>query len=158
MINNKSAEQWFAEYSSSHQHPINKAIHWFCVPGIFLVIVGLLWAIPVPAWMAVGEWSNWATLSAIAVVVFYWLLSARLAIGLTLFTLACLMIVDWYEALQFAPLWASSLVLFVLLWIGQFIGHYIEGKKPSFFQDIQFLLIGPAWLMGFVYRRLGLKY
>ena len=43
-------------------------------------------------------------------------------------------------------------MVFVLAWIGQFIGHLIEGKRPSFFKDLQFLLIGPAWLMAFVYR------
>lgn len=159
MVNNKSVDQWFAEYGASHQNPINKAIHWCCVPGIFLVIVGLIWALPVPEVMrSMGSWLNWATLIAIPVVIFYWILSARLAIGLTLFTLSCLALVSWYDSLPLAPLRATSLVLFVLLWIGQFIGHHIEGKKPSFFQDVQFLLIGPAWLMGFIYRRLGLSY
>ena len=56
------------------------------------------------------------------------------------------------------PLWQVALVLFVLAWIGQFIGHKVEGKKPSFFKDLQFLLIGPAWLMSFVYRAAGLRY
>jgi uncharacterized membrane protein YGL010W len=56
------------------------------------------------------------------------------------------------------PLWQIAAVLFVLAWIGQFIGHKIEGKKPSFFKDLQFLLIGPAWLMSFVYRSAGLPY
>jgi len=46
----------------------------------------------------------------------------------------------------------------VLAWIGQFIGHMIEGKRPSFFQDLQFLMIGPMWLLSFVYQRLGLRY
>lgn len=159
MVNNKSVDQWFDEYASSHQHPINKAIHWVCVPGIFLVMVGLIWALPVPALMtAISPWLNWATLMAIPVIIFYWLLSARLAVGLTLFTVVCLELVGWYEALQWMPLWATALILFVFLWIGQFIGHHIEGKKPSFFKDVQFLLIGPAWLMGFVYQRLGLTY
>ena len=48
--------------------------------------------------------------------------------------------------------------VFVVAWIGQFIGHKIEGKKPSFFEDLKFLLVGPAWLLGFVYRRLGIPY
>tara|TARA_B100000945_G_scaffold317325_1_gene319937 strand:- start:3176 stop:3421 length:246 start_codon:yes stop_codon:yes gene_type:complete len=56
------------------------------------------------------------------------------------------------------PLWKVSLIIFVVGWIGQFIGHKIEGRKPSFFQDIQFLLIGPAWLLSFVYNKLGIKY
>ena len=51
-----------------------------------------------------------------------------------------------------------SLMIFIVAWIGQFIGHKIEGKKPSFFQDLQFLLIGPAWLLSFIYDKLGIKY
>ena len=56
------------------------------------------------------------------------------------------------------PLWRISLYIFVIAWIGQFIGHKIEGKKPSFFQDLQFLLIGPAWLLSFFYNKIGIKY
>jgi uncharacterized membrane protein YGL010W len=51
-----------------------------------------------------------------------------------------------------------SLGIFVLAWIGQFIGHHVEGKKPSFFKDLQFLLIGPAWLLGFLFRLAGVRY
>ena len=50
------------------------------------------------------------------------------------------------------------LILFVAAWIGQFIGHRIEGKKPSFFKDILFLLVGPLWILAFLYRRLGIRY
>jgi uncharacterized membrane protein YGL010W len=48
--------------------------------------------------------------------------------------------------------------VFVLAWIGQFVGHMIEGRKPSFFEDVKFLLVGPAWLLGFIYRRAGIPY
>lgn len=51
-----------------------------------------------------------------------------------------------------------SIFLFVAAWIGQFIGHAIEGKKPSFLQDLQFLLIGPAWLLHFVFEKYKIKY
>jgi uncharacterized membrane protein YGL010W len=54
--------------------------------------------------------------------------------------------------------WKICLVLFVLAWIGQFVGHKIEGKKPSFFQDVVFLLIGPAWLLHFIYKKAGQRY
>ena len=56
------------------------------------------------------------------------------------------------------PLWASSLAVFVVGWIGQFIGHHIEGKKPSFLDDLRFLLIGPLWVLGFAFRKLNLRY
>jgi len=59
---------------------------------------------------------------------------------------------------KLAPLWVVCIAVFVLAWIGQFYGHKVEGKKPSFLKDIQFLLIGPAWLMHFIYKRLGIPY
>lgn len=52
----------------------------------------------------------------------------------------------------------KAVTIFVLAWIGQFIGHKIEGAKPSFFKDLQFLLMGPAWLLSFLYDRLGIRY
>ena len=66
----------------------------------------------------------------------------------------CIGIIRVYDP----QVWRLSLGIFVVAWIGQFIGHKIEGKKPSFFQDLQFLLIGPAWLMGFIFRKLHIKY
>ena len=66
-------------------------------------------------------------------------------------------IVYWLDTLSW-PLWLTCLVIFVIGWIGQFIGHAIEGKRPSFMKDIQFLLIGPLWLLGHLYRKLGIAY
>ena len=57
-----------------------------------------------------------------------------------------------------SKLFTISLVLFVVAWIGQFIGHKLEGAKPSFFKDLQFLLIGPAWLLSFIYKKMGIAY
>ena len=56
-----------------------------------------------------------------------------------------------------ALLWIA-LVLFAVAWVLQFVGHHVEGKKPSFLRDIQFLMVGPAWLMHFLYRRAGIPY
>src|SRR5438094_600235 len=91
--------------------------------------------------------------SALAVV-FYISLSLPIAIGMLV--VSALMVLTLTIVTE--HLLTLSLVVFVIAWIGQFIGHKIEGKKPSFFEDIKFLLIGPAWLLGFVYRRLGIAY
>ena len=154
----KTADQWFQEYGESHKNPINKLIHWVCVPLIYLVIFGLLWEIPQPDWMYVIPGFNWATLGAFIAMLFYWRLSSAIAKGMIAFTLICFSIIIYYEVSYSTPLWIPSLVAFALLWIGQFIGHHIEGKKPSFIRDIQFLLIGPAWLLGFIYRVFKIKY
>lgn len=158
-MSKKTADQWFNEYGDSHQNKTNKLIHWLCVPLIFLVILGLVWAIPVPTIMSdIHPYFNWSILAFLFIAGFYLRLSSRLAIGLIIFTLLCYSLIAWYESLQIASLALTCIVLFIILWVFQFIGHHIEGKKPSFFKDIQFLMIGPAWLMGFIYRRLGLSY
>jgi uncharacterized membrane protein YGL010W len=154
----RSVDQWLGEYGASHQNPTNKLLHWLCVPPIVLSVLGLLWSLPVPAaFAAASAWLNWATLGAAAALVYYFALSRSLALGV-LCAFAVLLAVTYSLAQLPWPLWATSLAIFVVAWVGQFIGHAIEGKRPSFFKDLQFLLIGPLWLLAAAYRRLGLAY
>ena len=150
----KTADQWFSLYGESHRNPINKAIHWVCIPLIVISLLGLLISLPLPL---PTTWLDPALLMLAFGLGFYCLISLRLALGMLVVGSAMYWAALALQALPW-PLWASSLAIFVLAWIGQFFGHAIEGKKPSFFQDLQFLLIGPLWLLGFVYRRLGLSY
>ncbi|MFO7763538.1 MAG: Mpo1-like protein [Wenzhouxiangellaceae bacterium] len=149
----RSVDSWLDEYGESHQNPTNKAIHWICVPLILWTVTALVWSIPAPV-----EWLNWAVLMALLAMAWYVALSPKLAVGIGLVLAACLAINAWVESAFHTPLWLIAVVVFVAAWIGQFIGHHIEGKKPSFFKDLQFLLVGPAWLMGFVYRKAGWSY
>lgn len=155
----KSADQWFAEYGESHQDHANEIIHWICVPIIFFCVQGLIWSIPVPGAIArLLPWFNWAQPVICAVMAFYFRLSVSLAFGLLGFIALCCVLLELQAIHCPFPIWKSSLILFVLAWIGQFIGHRIEGKKPSFFKDVLFLLIGPAWLMHFIYKKLNISY
>jgi uncharacterized membrane protein YGL010W len=74
-----------------------------------------------------------------------------------LFTVFCLYTSHLLETNVPFPLWGIALIIFILAWIGQFWGHKIEGKKPSFIKDVQFLMIGPAWVMSFLFRKAGLN-
>lgn len=155
----KTADQWFAEYGEDHQHPANKLIHWVCVPTIFFSVLGFIWMIPVPDLIAVTiPGFNWVLVAMAAFTVFYATLSPRLSVGLLCFMALCYLLIVALELYDFYPVWQICAVLFVLTWSGQFIGHRIEGRKPSFFQDIVFLLIGPAWLMSFIYKKVGQRY
>lgn len=155
----KSADQWFAEYGESHQDHANELIHWICVPVIFYTVMGLVWSLPVPAALeAAAPWFNWVQPVAAAALLFYFRLSPPLAIGLLAFMSFCYLLLEWQELECPVAIWKTSLALFVVAWIGQFVGHKIEGKKPSFLKDIVFLLIGPAWLLHFIYRKLGVEY
>jgi uncharacterized membrane protein YGL010W len=151
-----------SEYGESHQNATNKSIHWICVPQIFFSIVGLIASIPAsPLRLLLGErspFANWATVGLVLVMLYYFSLSVTLTAGMFLFSLFCLMLCDFFTKLNIAPLWLICLIIFVVAWIGQFYGHKVEGKKPSFLKDVQFLLIGPAWLMHFIYKRLGIPY
>lgn len=154
----RTVTDWLGEYGESHENPTNKLLHWICVPPIVLSVMGLLWSLPVPgAFAAVSPWLNWATLAGAAALVYYLALSPALAAGVLLAFVALFALVAWLDTLPW-PLWATSLAIFVVAWVGQFIGHAVEGKRPSFFKDVQFLMIGPLWLLAFVYRRLGLRY
>ena len=151
----KSIQQWLSEYGESHQDHTNKTIHWICVPAIFFSIIGLLYGIKFPVDIF-GLQVNVAMIVLALVTVYYFSLSKTLWIGLLLFAVLCLWLCSLIEQANFIKLWLFSIIVFVVAWIGQFYGHKVEGKKPSFLKDIQFLLIGPAWLMSFIYKKLGI--
>ncbi len=149
-------QQWLKEYGESHQNTTNKTIHWICVPAIFFAIVGLLYSIKLP-FVITGHRINVAMIAFALIIIYYFLLSKTLSVGMFLFGSICLLLCHLIELKFFMPLWSVALIIFVAAWIGQFYGHKVEGKKPSFLKDLQFLLIGPAWLMSFIYQRLGIK-
>ncbi|MGN6532484.1 MAG: DUF962 domain-containing protein [Ginsengibacter sp.] len=153
----RTVNQWLKEYSESHQNQTNKSIHWICVPTIFFSLVGLLYGIKLP-WVINTHTMNVAMIAILLITIYYLRLSAALATGMLVFGIICLFIAHLIEKYIPAPLWLVCLIIFVLAWIGQFYGHQVEGKKPSFLKDIQFLLIGPMWLMSFIYKKIGVRY
>ena len=133
------------QYAESHLNHTNEIIHFICVPAIVFSVLGLLWAIhPV---VAIGM--------SLLSLVYYFMLSVRFAMGMVMMSGA--MLAALY-ALPQGVILMLSIVVFVVAWIGQFIGHKIEGKKPSFFDDLRFLLIGPLFVLSFLYRRLHIAY
>ncbi|MFT4857243.1 MAG: YGL010W-like membrane protein [Algoriphagus sp.] len=150
------------EYGQSHQNATNKLIHWFCVPAIFFSVVGLVFSIPVWALPELlpflGNFANWATVVLVFVLIYYVSLSGPLTLGMLFFSALCLALANFLDLTFSGYLWVISLGVFIFAWIIQFYGHKIEGKKPSFLKDIQFLMIGPAWLMHFIYKKWGLSY
>jgi uncharacterized membrane protein YGL010W len=154
----RTVSEWLGEYGASHENPTNEVLHWICVPLIVLAVFGLLWSLPVPMlFSGISPWVNWATVAALAALLYYLGLSPALTVGAFIVFTVLLLITQWLATLAW-PLWLTSITIFVVAWIGQFIGHAIEGKRPSFFEDLQFLLIGPLWLLAAAYRKIGLRY
>ena len=154
----RSMQDWLDAYGVSHQNPTNKAIHWICVPTIYFCVVGFLWSIPTPETPYIRVPHTIAMVAIGLVAVFYLRLSLTIMVGMMGWSVFCLWLCMLIERYSPWPLWTVCLVLFVAAWIGQFYGHKVEGKKPSFLEDLQFLMIGPAWLMSFIYRRFGIPY
>jgi uncharacterized membrane protein YGL010W len=146
----KTAQQWFDEYAVSHQNETNQKIHYICVPAIFFSIVGMIMSIPsdfIQNTLGIANpmLGNWASIVMVFLLIFYIRLSFTLFLRMLGFGVLCI-IANYYLG-QYLPLFITSLAIFVVAWIGQFYGHHIEGQKPSFIKDLQFLLIGPAWVL-----------
>ena len=150
----RTINDWLNEYGESHKNETNKLIHWICVPAIVFSILGMLYAIKLPFY--IGHYQlNIGLIVSVVALLYYFSLSASLSVGMFLYLVVCMLLANLIESSRIMPLWLFSIIIFVLAWVGQFYGHKIEGKKPSFLKDLQFLMIGPAWLMSFIYKKLG---
>lgn len=141
----RKIERLFEEYGSSHKNEANKLIHWFCVPLIFWSILGFVSLIPSPHFCSYtfGCISIISVVGIFLVTLFY----LRLSWVIALIMLVIMLVMEYtiYQVNIFSSTsWLVYLSVFVITWIFQFVGHKIEGKKPSFLKDLQFLLVGPS--------------
>ena len=154
----------FDKYAESHQNYTNEIIHWICVPLIVFSILGLAWSIPFPYLGFLGKYNgyvNWASFLIAFSIYYYYKLSPVMSYLMLLIVFAMSILVVQLEKIEAAggpAVWMVCGVIFVLAWIGQIVGHKIEGKKPSFLDDVKFLLIGPIWLLHFICIKIGLRY
>jgi len=154
--------QWYLDkYGESHQNKTNKTIHWICVPIIVFTLAGMLFSVPFPFSAEKNALFNWTAPIFIVALLFYVTKSIPIFIGMFIYSALVLLGNQWlYEALgqSNGKLALVSFGIFALAWVFQFKGHQIEGKKPSFLEDMKFLLIGPAWLLHFIYKKLNINY
>ena len=161
----RPVDVYFDKYSESHQNHTNEIIHWICVPAIVFSLFGLIWAIPFPNLEFLGKYNgyvNWASFLIAFSIYYYYKLSPVLSYFMLLlimfFSAGIVSLEKMHNTGGWPQMWQVCLGIFVLAWIGQFIGHKIEGKKPSFFDDLKFLLIGPIWLLHFILKKAKIKY
>ncbi|KAF1719103.1 DUF962 domain-containing protein [Pseudoxanthomonas wuyuanensis] len=150
-------DRWFASYSGDHRNQTNQRIHVFAVPAILWTVIAFLWCVPVfGTWMKTGIW---AALAMFGAWMFYYKMSRPLGFGMLALFVAMAWVTRWLQMLLGTEnLFWLALAVFVIAWIAQFVGHKIEGRKPSFLTDLTYLLIGPAWVLSKLYRKLGWKY
>jgi uncharacterized membrane protein YGL010W len=152
----RTAKEYFDEYALSHQNKTNQTIHYICVPLIFFSIIGLLMSIPNVILENILNLSNpllenWAVVVGLIISIFYIRLGFWYAMEMLFVILVCIVGNFWLS--NQVNLLYTSIIIFVVAWIGQFYGHKIEGAKPSFLKDLEFLLIGPLWVI----QKLGKK-
>jgi uncharacterized membrane protein YGL010W len=124
-----------AEYARHHQNPRNRLIHYICVPAIVFSVIGILVSI-----------NFGVTLIAIATAILYYnRFGAKAAIRMGAVLIVMLMV--WVTCMPSHHLASIALGIFVLAWTGQFAGHILEGSKPSFLEDLQYLFIGPLYVL-----------
>ena len=161
----RPVDVYFDKYSESHQNHTNEIIHWICVPAIVFSLFGLIWAIPFPYLELLGKYNgyvNWASFLIAFAIYYYYKLSPILSyfmlLLMMLFSAGIVSLEKMHNTAGWPLMWQVCLGIFVIAWIGQFIGHKIEGKKPSFLDDVKFLLIGPIWLLHFILKKAKIKY
>lgn len=131
------------QYAESHRHPTNVVVHWVCVPLIVWCTLALMFVI--------HPWLCYAF--SVFSLVYYARLSWPMTAVMALFSAAAIA-----SFLVVPHLGWVALGVFVVTWVAQFIGHKIEGKKPSFLEDLQYLLVGPLFLLAKAFRKMGLRY
>ncbi len=159
-----SIHEWINEYGIYHKNKTNKLIHWFCVPAIMLSLFGLLDLLPFNKTLDLSFLNliivadiNILNIFILLSIIFYVRLSLTLSLGMIIFSILLVSLINYFDNFQIIINYKLLIYLFIFIvaWIGQFIGHKIEGKKPAFFKDLQFLLIGPIWLLSFIYKKCG---
>ena len=140
----RRVDELLAHYGQSHQHPVNETIHFVAIPLIMFSLVGLLFLLhPYVAYAFVG-----------ASMVYYARLSMAFLITMMIGSLLVLALIQ-----RIGPsLLPLCVTVFVGAWVMQFIGHKLEGKKPSFLEDIQYLWVGPLFVLSKLFERLGLRW
>ena len=161
-----SIHEWINEYGIYHKNKTNKLIHWFCVPAIMFSLFGLLDLFQFNkaldlSFLNLNIIANISILNIFILlsIIFYIRLSLTLSLGMIIFSILLVSLIDYFDKFQIIINYKLFIYLsiFIAAWIGQFIGHKIEGKKPAFFKDLQFLLIGPIWLLSFIYKKCGVR-
>lgn len=140
----RRVDQLLTHYEESHRNPKNELIHFIAIPLIMLSLVGMMFAL--------HPWVAYAFIAAS--MVYYLRLSLVFFVTMLLWSVLSVALLFAMGAMVLE----LSVAIFVGAWILQFIGHKLEGKKPSFFEDIQYLWVGPLFVLSKLFNRLGLRW
>ncbi|MDJ0938359.1 MAG: DUF962 domain-containing protein [Woeseiaceae bacterium] len=152
---------WLERYENNHQDLTWPLIYWAAVPMVVVGAVGVLWNLPVPEeFYAISPLLNWGSAFLMASAVYYFIISLPLAIGLLPFVLGIAFIQQWLQASGFSPMRVAigfTIAGIIGLWLGHRNRSGIDALR-HLVEDLQTIMIGPAWLLSVIYRRLRIPY
>ena len=149
---------WLKRYEETHNDLTYPAVYWTAVPMVVLGIVGLLWALPIPdEFFEISPLLNWGTAFLMATTVYYFIISVSLAIGMLPFVVGVAGVQMWLAQSDYSP-FQVSIGLLVAGIIGLWMGHRNEAGLRPVLQDLQLMMIGPAWILSVLYRRIGIPF
>jgi len=147
---------WLARYEKTHSDITYPALYWAAVPIVVLGTVGILWTLPIPdEFFEISPLLNWGTTFLMATAVYYFIISVSLAIGMLPFIVGVAGVQMWLAQSAFSPL-RVSLGLLLAGIIGLWMGHRNQRSLRPLIHDLQMMMIGPAWLLSVLYRRIGI--
>jgi uncharacterized membrane protein YGL010W len=149
-------DRWLSDYGDSHADMANPGIYWLSVPILVLGTVGILWSLPIPEEFArISPVLNWGSAFLMVAVVYYFIISVPLAIGMLPFVAGVSAVQYWLLDSSLSLLRISSGMVVASI-IGLYLGQYKKGGIKAVLHDIQLMMIAPAWLLANLYRRLGI--
>ena len=151
-------DKWLTEYGESHEEISFAGIYWISVLTLVISTVGMLWSLPVPVEFArISPALNWGSSFLMAAVVYYFIISMPLAIGMLPFVFGIAAVETWLVESDYSLVGVSTL-LFALSLTGLYLGHHGNGGLKVVFRDIQLMIIAPFWLLSNLYKRFGIPY
>ena len=152
------ADGWLTRYEETHSDLTHPGVYWAAVPMIVLGTVGLLWLLPTPdEFFDISPLLNWGSAFLMVTAVYYFIISVSLAIGMLPFILGVATFQVWLANSDYTPL-RVTVTMLVAGVIGLWLGRFKKGNMGAVFQDLQLMMIGPAWLLSVIYRRIGIPY
>ncbi len=149
---------WLERYEKNHGDLGNPVVYWAAVPMVVVGTVGLFWYLPIPEEFAkISPLLNWSSAFLMATAIYYFIISLSLAIGMLPFLLGLAALQLWLAASEYPALGVST-GLTVAGIVGLALGRRGHGGVLAVLQDLQLMMIGPAWLLSVIYRRFGIPY
>lgn len=149
---------WLERYEQNHSDLTNPVVYWAAVPMVVVGTVGLLWSLPIPAeFYEISPLLNWGSAFLIAATIYYFIISLSIAIGMLPFMLGLASLQLWLSASDY-PALGVSVGLLVAGTVGLWLGRRGSGGLVAVLEDLQLMMIGPAWLLSVMYRRFGIPY